>query len=48
MNHLTRLGVDAFFSGCLTTTFEKRETEPLAGKIFLVDTERMEHLIPAS
>lgn len=34
---LKNLGVNAYFSGCLTLTFPKREKEPANGKIFLVD-----------
>ena len=34
---LKNLGVDAYFSGCLTLTFPKREKEPVNGKVFLVD-----------
>lgn len=30
-------GVEAYFSGCMTLTFNKREKEPKNGKIFLVD-----------
>lgn len=48
MNLLQQWGVEAFFSGCLTTTFEKREKEPVAGKVILVDTARVNYLIPAS
>lgn len=48
MKTLQQWGVEAFFSGCLTTTFEKREMEPETGKVILVDSERINHLIPAS
>lgn len=34
---LQAFGVNAYFSGCLTLTFPKREKEPINGKIFLVD-----------
>lgn len=34
---LRGLGVDAYFSGCMTLTFEKRDKEPENGKIFIVD-----------
>jgi hypothetical protein len=37
MKFLRNLGVDAYFSGCLTLTFDKRENEPKNGKIFTVD-----------
>lgn len=37
---LKSLGVDAYFSGCMTLTFDKREIEPKNGKIFLVDPDR--------
>lgn len=30
-------GIKAYFSGCLTLTLDKRETEPENGKIFVVD-----------
>ena len=30
--------VDAFVSGCLTTTFPRRSQEPAEGRVFLVDT----------
>jgi hypothetical protein len=38
MQMLQEKGVDAYFSGCLTTTFPKRNTQPTNGKVFLVDT----------
>lgn len=34
---LQKLGINAYFSGCLTLTFPKREKEPVNGKTFLVD-----------
>lgn len=34
---LQKLGINAYFSGCLTLTFPKRKKEPTNGKIFLVD-----------
>lgn len=37
---LRSLGVNAYFSGCMTLTFDKREKEPVNGKIFLVDPTR--------
>ncbi len=46
MNILQQMGVDTFFSGCLSTTFEKRESEPVNGKIIMVDTARVDYLIP--
>ena len=30
-------GVKAYFSGCMTLTFDKREKEPVNGKVFIVD-----------
>lgn len=35
---LDAAGVDAFVSGCMTTTFPRREKEPDDGSIYLVDT----------
>lgn len=37
MKMLKQKGVEAYFSGCLTTTFPKRNISPKNGKIFLVD-----------
>ncbi len=37
---LISLGIDAYFSGCMTLTFDKREKEPENGKIFLVDPDK--------
>ena len=37
---LRSLGVNAYFSGCMTLTFDQREKEPENGKIFLVDATR--------
>jgi len=34
---LRGLGLDAYFSGCMTLTFEKRKSAPKNGKIFVVD-----------
>ena len=34
---LKKCGLDTYFSGCLTLTFDKREVEPRNGKIFIVD-----------
>ena len=48
MKMLQQWGVEAFFSGCLTTTYEKREKIPETGKVILVDTARVNYLIPAS
>jgi Polysaccharide pyruvyl transferase len=45
---LKRWGIETFFSGCLTTTFERRDKTPDAGKVFLVDTERIDFLIPVA
>lgn len=42
---LQQHGIDAFFSGCLSTSFEKIEG-PDNGKIYLVDAERIDYLIP--
>ena len=47
INILKTWSVETFFSGCLTTTFQRRESEPVTGKIFLVDTERVNYLIPS-
>ncbi len=33
-------GVNAYFSGCLTLTFDKRQTKPKNGKIFIVDLKK--------
>jgi hypothetical protein len=36
---LTGAGIDAFVSGCMTTTFPKRDVEPTdGGRVYLVDT----------
>ena len=44
---LISLGVKAYFSGCMTLTFDKRKKEPQKGKIFLVDlTPDAEQVIP--
>lgn len=37
---LKSLGVNAYFSGCMTLTFDKRQQEPVNGKIFLVDLDK--------
>lgn len=37
---LKSLGINAYFSGCMTLTFDKRKQEPTNGKIFLVDLDR--------
>jgi len=37
---LKSCGLDAYFSGCMTLTFDKREVEPQNGKIFAVDLTR--------
>lgn len=37
---LKSFGLDAYFSGCMTLTFDKRESEPSDGKIFIVDVNR--------
>lgn len=34
---LRKLGLNAYFSGCLTLTFDKRANEPVNGKVFIVD-----------
>ena len=34
---LKKLGINAYFSGCLTLTFPKRKEDPSSGKVFLVD-----------
>lgn len=34
---LQSVGLDAYFSGCMTLTFDKRSQEPKNGKVFLVD-----------
>lgn len=42
---LQRNGIHAFFSGCLSTSFDKIEA-PDNGQVYLVDTERIDYLIP--
>lgn len=37
---LKSLGIDAYFSGCMTLTFDKREKDPENGRIFLVDPDK--------
>ena len=37
MRFLQSQGVEAYFSGCMTMTFDSREKEPANGKIFVVD-----------
>lgn len=44
---LTRLGVAAYFSGCLTTTFPRRSQQPASGRVFIVDC-RFEQVIPSA
>lgn len=45
---LKKLGVDAYFSGCLTLTFPRRKIEPQEGKIFLVDiSNKVKAKLPA-
>jgi hypothetical protein len=39
-------GVESFFSGCLSTTFDQRVLQEKPTKIFLVDTKLVDHLIP--
>ncbi len=34
---LQSFGIDAYFSGCLTLTFDKRTSEPKNSKVFIVD-----------
>lgn len=43
---LRGFGLDAYFSGCMTLTFDKRESEPENGKIFIVDLNKrtLKHL----
>jgi hypothetical protein len=36
-NFLRSIGVKAYFSGCLTLTFDERKTKPDDGKIFFID-----------
>ena len=44
---LRSLGIKAYFSGCLTMTFEKRKNSPLEEKTFLVDAlKEVEEFIP--
>lgn len=40
MEMLQSKGVDAFYSKCLTLTFERRQTSPENGKVFLVNIDR--------
>lgn len=38
---LRRIGVDAYFSGCMTLTFDKRKSPPSdGGKVFIVDLDK--------
>lgn len=37
---LRKLGVNAYFSGCMTLTFEQRKEEPQNGKTFIVDLDK--------
>ena len=37
---LKTFGLDAYFSGCMTLTFDKREKDPKNGKIFIVDLNK--------
>lgn len=47
MKLLKKYGVEAYYSRCATLTFEKRETEPLSPKVFIVGLTRNErHIIP--
>lgn len=46
MDLLEKEGIECFFSGCLSTTFDKLENIPFLKKVYLVDTERVDHLIP--
>lgn len=39
MRFLQGFGLDAYFSSCLTLTFDEREKEPENGKIFVVDLQ---------
>ncbi|MDR1613194.1 MAG: polysaccharide pyruvyl transferase family protein [Planctomycetota bacterium] len=42
-------GIDAYFSGCLTLTFDARKSEPVDGKIFAVDiSRRVRRVLPKS
>lgn len=44
---LLNLGVDAYFSGCMTLTFDTRTKQPEKGKIFMVDLRpRIKKYIP--
>ena len=44
---LIECGLDAYFSGCMTLTFDKRESSPVQGKIFIVDlTEKTKSAMP--
>ena len=44
---LISLGLDAYFSGCMTLTFPKRESNPENGKIFVVDiTDTTKNILP--
>ena len=46
-NFLNSLGVNAYFSRCLTLTLPKREAEPENGKIFLVNlTDKAYNIVP--
>lgn len=37
---LKKNGIDAYFSGCMTLTFDKRTEKPIKSKIFAVDIDR--------
>jgi len=46
-DYLKSLGLDAYFSGCLTLTFPRRTKEPENGKIFVVDlTPKAKNILP--
>lgn len=48
-DYLLQHGVNAYFSGCNTLTFPKRETEPIDGKVYIVDVDPKWHTkIPQS
>lgn len=47
LENIRSRGVEAFLSGCITITLDKRETNPEKGKVFFVDTPAsLEKYIP--
>ena len=47
LENMRESGIEAFLSGCITITLDKRKHEPEKGKVFLIDTpESLEQFIP--